>query len=485
MQRMQFFTRLIFTFFLVPLVSFSEEANKKSVSETIPTTMANLRGHQDLYENGWFIISSTDKALNYAKEHSVDSSAEALSKFSSSIVNRSVTYKDDLSHDIKSSANTTTQLFTLGTENSGEILTGTHNLALKQLSFAGQSSQQAWQTFSQGYLYLGERTKASRDGLASIPRDFYDGVTEDFSELSSGLKEFNSKGSINIRENWIDAFDKAQSEFQSAYEESGEQSNSLTGLWTLLGGYVGSLWEGLIKPTGKTAWQVTAFTVVVAGEAVFLPIASTYILTKNTLLSTGTALYYTGKTGIEIISPTVEGGFLASLALVSAGTVPVTYVAGTTAGVINQVGTTVAAPAAGVTQGVVTTAADTVKYGALVTYDAISATTKVFINQFKSGVVLGYNALTAIPSHLLLGTVNAAYFIVADGPKLAIASVKGTVSFTDNKEQRHFQPGSIPVGTVVDLKLLQNNSDADIQIITEDPEIIQQVISNIGKDRQE
>ena len=160
--------------------------------------------------------------------------------------------------------------------------------------------------------------------------------------------------------------------------------------------------------------------------------------------------------------------------------------AGTAVGVINQVGTTVVAPTAGVTQGVATTTANTLKYGTLVTYDALSATTKVFINQFKSGVVLGYNALTAIPSHLLLGSVNTAYFLVADGPKLAIASIKGEVSFqADNTHEQRFQAGQLPVGTVMDLQALQNQGHPNIEIVTEDPVIIENVISNISKDAKQ
>ena len=465
--------------------SLGQQTDSKSVTQTIPTTMANLRGHKALYEDGWFIISSSEKALSYAKKHSIDSSAVAINKLQTSVAGRSDHYKSQMQSNVKKSAHTSKTLFTAGTKNSGSVFKGTHEFAKKQWAFAGSTGTQAWQTFSNGYLYLGKRTQDSRNHLKAVPNDFYNNVSKDFSELSTGIKEFNNKGSIDIKKNWVNAFDNAQSEFQQAYDASGKQSNSLTGLWTLLGGYASGLWEGLIKPTGKTAWQVTAFTAVVAGEAVFLPVASTYILTKNTLLSTGSALYYTTKAGIEIISPTLEGGFLAGLALISAGTVPVTYVAGTSVGVINQVGTTAVAPAAGAVQGVASTTVDTLKYGALVTYDAVSATTKVFINQFKSGVVLGYNALTAIPSQLLLGTVNAAYFIVADGPKLAIASIKGDVNFHSTQgQQAGFKPGLIPVGTVLDLKALQQNTDATITIISEDPAVIENVISNISKDAQ-
>lgn len=468
---------------LSPLCASDSAPKTKTIEETIPVTMANLRGHQSLYSEGWFIVTSTEQALAYAKKHSIDSSASAIKKLNKNLSTRTQDFTSDLTNSIQSSANTTKRLYSSGSENTQAIFSNTHEFAQDQWEFAEDISARSWQTFSQGYLYLAERTEDSRNGFKNVPKVFFDGVTEDFSELASGIKEFNNQGSLNIKKNWERAFDQAHTEFNDAYEASGEASNSLSGLWTLLGGYIGALWEGLIKPTGKTAWQVSAFTVVVAGEAIFLPIASTYILTKNTLLSTGSALYYAGKTGIEVISPTVEGGFLASLALVSAGTVPVTYVAGTTVGVINQVGTTVVAPTAGVTQGVATTTANTLKYGTLVTYDALSATTKVFINQFKSGVVLGYNALTAIPSHLLLGSVNTAYFLVADGPKLAIASIKGEVSFqADNTHEQRFQAGQLPVGTVMDLQALQNQGHPNIEIVTEDPVIIENVISNISKD---
>jgi hypothetical protein len=51
---------------------------KKSPSEIIPLTAANLRGHESLYREGWFIVTSTQRAFSYAKEHSIDSSAGAM-----------------------------------------------------------------------------------------------------------------------------------------------------------------------------------------------------------------------------------------------------------------------------------------------------------------------------------------------------------------------------------------------------------------------
>jgi hypothetical protein len=458
--------------------------NSHSVAETIPSTMANLHGQKTLYKEGWFVISSSEKALAYAKEHSIDQSHEAIAKLATSASSRTTDFADDLQKDMVQSGKTIKNVYSSGRNQSKKIFTETHSLAKSQWSLSQESASKAWSRFSNGYIYLSERTAESRKELANLPNDYVNAIADDFSELGDGYQAIHEKSTLDIKANWVNAFDNAQTEFQKAYVSSGEKGNSASGLWTLLGGYAASLWEGLVKPAAKTTWQVTATTVVVAGEVIFLPIATTYILTKNTLQSTGMAIYYSGKAAIEVISPTVEGGFFAGVSLLSAGAIPVTYVAGSSIGVINQMVTTVAAPTAGVAQGVVTATTDTVKYGALLTYDAITATTKVFINQVKSGVVLGYNALTAIPSQLLLTSMNTAYFIVIDGPKLAIASIQGQVHLNqkDQAKPSTFNAGYIPVGSVIDLKALKMQSDVDVNIVTEDPKIINQVIEQLSKD---
>ena len=61
---------------------------KKPLSQVIPVTMANIKGQKTLYKEGWFVITSSEKALQYAKEHSIDSSAQALQKVKESFKNK-------------------------------------------------------------------------------------------------------------------------------------------------------------------------------------------------------------------------------------------------------------------------------------------------------------------------------------------------------------------------------------------------------------
>ncbi len=457
------------------------QPQKKSVSDVIPMSVANFKGQKSLYKEGWFIITSSEKALAYAKQNSIDSSAQALSKAKSSISQRTSEYGQNLVADVVDSKKTTQQVFKGGTNNSQKIFKGTHAIAQQEWQYSKETASQAWQSLISGYVYLGESTKGSVAGLKAVPSGYSQGVRKDFNELFLNYKQLRDASSTNIKSQWDNALSDAETDFKNAYEESGEKNNSLSGLWTLLSGYAVGVYHGLFKPSAGTTWQVAKYSTVIAGEVIFLPIASTLILTKNTVRSAGLAMYYTGKTAIEVISPTIKGGFLASLSLLSAGAVPLTYVAGTTAGVINQVGTTVAAPVAGAVEGVTKGTADTLMYGALVTFDALTGTTKVFVNQVKSGVVLGYNALTAVPSQLLLGTVNSAVFLFWDGPRLTIATLKGEVDY----KGQTLQPGALPVGSVIDLKTLVQENPNQLEVITDDPEIIQQVLESLPKDLQQ
>ena len=131
--------------------------------------------------------------------------------------------------------------------------------------------------------------------------------------------------------------------------------------------------------------------------------------------------------------------------------------------------------------GAATTAVDTTTYVGLVTYDATKGVTKVVINQAVSGVVLGYNALTAIPTHLVLGVEDTAVFLAWDGPRLMIAAASGKLKIGgDAKEQPTL--GDLPVGTAVDLKKLEQLHGIKAQIISTDPAVIRGVLDKLPDD---
>ncbi len=243
----------------------ASETAKKPVKDVIPVTVANLKGQKSLYEDGWFIITSSEKALQYAKQHSIDSSAQALKKVKNSVQSRSNEYAQDITSDVKNAGHTTVKVFKGGTQNSQAILAGTHVLAQKEWAYSQETAQQAWHSLVFGYMYLGESTKGSLAGLKSVPAGYSTGVREDFKALFTSYKELRDASRTNIRASWDHALEDAETDFKQAYEDSGQASNSLTGLWTLLSGYAVGIYHGLFKPTATSSWQVAKYSAVVAG----------------------------------------------------------------------------------------------------------------------------------------------------------------------------------------------------------------------------
>jgi hypothetical protein len=216
---------------------------------------------------------------------------------------------------------------------------------------------------------------------------------------------------------------------------------------------------------------------------VFLPVSAAAVVAGRTVQSVGLTVYYAGKTGVKIVSPTIEGGLLSGLSLLSVGSVPVTYAAGGTVGVLNQVAFTTAGPVAGAVEGAATTAFDSTAYVGFLAYDAVRGTTRVVINQAASGIVLGYNALTALPTHALLGAADAAVFLAWDGPRLVIAAAKGTIKTgKDSGPPEAYSIGELPVGTVVDLKKLESTEGVTVEILSTDNAVIKEVIEKIPDD---
>ena len=450
------------------------EPKKEAVEDIIPVTMANMRGHKALYNEGWFVVTSTKDAFEFAHENAVVSSGEAIAEAKASIAARSEEYGKDITQDVVHAGQTGKDVFETGTENTKKIWSVTDKVATAQIDFASENFQKAWDRFVTGNLYLGERTAEERKELSNTFGTYFGNLSEDFSDIYEIAAGINSDFGQRIAVVWDGAIDEAGAAFAAEYEESGESPNTLVAMVDILQGYAKSLYIGLVRPGAETVAEGVVTGGKNAGKILFLPVAAVTSVTGRTVQSVGLTLYYTTKTGIKIVSPTVEAGFLSALSILSLGTTPVTYVTGASIGAVNQVAMTAAAPAAAAGEGAVTTTLDTAKYVTFVTYDAVAGTTKVVFNQAASGVVLGYNALTAIPTHLVMAAGDAAFFLAWDGPNLVVAMAEGRVE--------GFSASELPVGTVVDLKKLQEADGVKVKVISDDPAVIKKVLENVPDD---
>jgi hypothetical protein len=150
--------------------------------------------------------------------------------------------------------------------------------------------------------------------------------------------------------------------------------------------------------------------------------------------------------------------------------------------VANQVAFTSAAAVAGGAQIAGNTLASSGKYVALVTYDLGKGGTRVLINEAQSGVVLGYNALTALPAQTLLAIPNAAVFLAYEGPKLVIVKATGALKPAPKQDGAPPTTADLPVGTVVDLKALQQQPGVQVETVTDDPEVTHAVVERMKDD---
>lgn len=456
-------------------------AGKQTVEDVIPLTMGNLRGHKMLYNEGWLVVTSSSKALDFAKKHSLTRSRDALADAAASAAGRSKDYAANIASDVKEAVAVDKRVRDAGTELTGDILQTTHRAGKAELTYSSEAFHKAGETFIQGNLSLGKRTAEDRKELAALPGNYFTSLKEDFSNIWELTSTANEKFAGKIEIGWDKAFDKAASEFRKEYDRSGESKNTLTALGPILYGYLKSIYHGIVAPSSKTIVKTGASAVTYAGAyGVFLPVASTAVVAGRTVQSVGLTFYYTGKTGVKIVSPTVESGLLAGMSVLSLSAVPVTYAAGGTLGAVNQVAFTVAGPVAGAAQGAATTAIDTATYVGLVTYDGVKGATKVVINQASSGVVLGYNALTAVPTHLVMGVVDVV-FLAWDGPRLVIAAASGKLKSSDDGKE-HLTLGDLPVGTVVDMKKLEQSQGTKVEVLSTDPAVIRDVLERLPDD---
>lgn len=209
------------------------------------------------------------------------------------------------------------------------------------------------------------------------------------------------------------------------------------------------------------------------------------MVSGRTIESTGLSLYYGTSLGVKIVSPSVEGGLLIGVAMLSYGSTVPTAAVGYTAGAVNEIAVVAAAPVAGAGAAAGQGAVDTGRYAAQVSYDLGKGTTKVAINQAQAGVMLGKNALTAIPGHLVLG-LDDAVVLALEGSTLVVKAVKGEVRWSgENGEKVSVPVGSLPVGSVVDLDALKKQPGVQVRTVSDDPELTQKVLQKLPDDLRE
>lgn len=430
----------------------------KDVNEVIPITMQNIQGHKNLYNEGWFVVTSSRQALDYAYQQSYTSSADVWSKLISDLKTGKQNYKSQIKQNTNEAADESVKLkkeLELKAEQMEREFRNSRALLQKQ---SQESIKKAYQEFVLGYMELRTRTNEDLQELKNISGNYFGDLKEDFSNFHGLVQEIDQKTEKAWLASWQKSLLIANAEFEQEYRHSGNQSNSIAALWSMSKGYMKSLYYGIFKPS-------TAMTVGILGAG--------YQLTERVLLNTGKSFFYVGKVGYKIISPSVEGGFFSALALIAWSSEKSVQLTQSGLSVFNQVAIASAEPVYKTGKWLMATTTDTADYVVASSFEVASGVSRIAVNQVKAGVVLGYNALTALPTQTLLGCANSLVFLAYDGPRLAVYSLKGEINGVP--------VGEMPVGTVIDKQKIEH-SNMQLEKVSDDPILIQTIIEKSKED---
>jgi len=454
-----------------------ETDGKLAVEDVIPLTAGNMRGHEMLFNEGWYVVSSSAKALEYARKNSIVSSREAIREALRDASRRTAELGRSVPADLADYERTRVDIASATAMRTAAIREASRASAQDEFAYAEDNFKLAAAPFVRGSVSVARRTEEDRRALMSLPGGYFADLKGDFSDLYDKAAAARERFAAKISPAWEESFRRASRDFKAEYDKSGEAPNSLLALGPVLRGYLEAFYHGAAIPAAKTLVRGTAET---ASLGMFLPAASATIVTGRTVQSTGLAVYYAGRAGTHVIAPTVESGFFGAVALLSAGTAETTEAGGAMIGAVNQVAFAPAAPAVAAGAAAGSALADAGQYVGLVLYDAGAGATQVLIDQGATGVVLGYNALTALPAHALLLGGDAVVLLAWDGPRLLLAEAQGRVR--SDQGGKEYSLGELPAGTVVDLKALEKTEGVKVKTLSINPTVLERALENIRLD---
>ncbi|TGM45268.1 hypothetical protein [Leptospira vanthielii] len=433
----------------------------QSFKKIAPLTANSLGSRKNLLENGWAIIPSGKKSMDLAYENGGISARVAKAMVLVHLKKRSVDYPGKLGETMTSVLSWTGSGIANSSRRTEDIYDAGWQLSKAEWKVSKESFEEAGSRFVLGYIYMVPKMESD----VKLMRSTLDEIGGERSKTTDSLNDLFvttlNTSSKNIVSAWSDSFSKASDEFTKNYEESGDRGNSLLALVDIFHGYSVALKEVMISPIVKTGKNSGEILVV---NGVYVPLSQTMNFSANALISTGVVFYYSTKSGYRVISPTLEAGLFSSIGILSASSTVPTYTAGTTLAAFNQV-TSVAATTAGGTIGAAGGATyDTGAYATGMVYDLSKGSAEAGFYAMSSGMILGYTALTVLPSQLVLAAVDGPIFITYDGPRVVIAVVKGNYAGFDDA----------PTGAVINLEAAKKAGK--VKILTDDPKIIKKVL---------
>lgn len=451
----------------------------KSWQDVAKITSANLEGHKYLYDHGFYVITSTKSSIEYFKENSLKTSGMVWQEFLSELDESNIKIAENLEDNPKKSKGFYEKIKKFKMITQEKLSFAKDSVVEAEVDLAKSSGGKALSGFLTGYVTIKKRTEKDFLEIKNISNSYFSALKSDFSNLKTLVEKFKKRKKEDIESSdgeikWRENFSRAKTEFNKEYEKTKSDQNTLVALPRIVWGHLKAMYWAVVKPVGESVY----FGVSESGNLltkgiekfILLPVASSVIVGGRTLYTIGGVVYHAGGVGINILSPITETTLHAAVSLAAiTSTIPsYTFIGGVN--IFSQItltGSSIVLPAAGYAAN---TAVDLSVYTGKVIYETAKSTGEIIYGNSKSAVVLGYNAVSALPTHILMGAVNSTIFLVYDGPRIFVAWTKG-----------EFANGELPIGSILDYQKLKE-ANVEINQVELDEAQLKRVINGIEVD---
>lgn len=419
--------------------------------------------HIDLYKEGFLIIPATQKNFQTIVNDTIKTTPEAWKEFFKDFSEDSKEFAAFQEKHPAQAKETLQTIWNLSNSTRKKVFDKTTYLLKSEIQYSKEQFTKGADHFFLGHIKIKERSRSDREAIMNTPKRLAEEVKGDVSSFKNFLKKFRSSKSSEVDKSWSKSLSRAAEEFNNEYHKSGESSNAITALPRVFWGHLKWIYYALFKPSGRALKK--------SGTYILFPPVVAGIATARGLSNLGGVLYYSGKMGVHVFSPYIESAVYTSLGLLSSASTIPTVVGGYGLGAFSQVGLGVTSALASGGELAGRTTVSTSKYMGSMFYNFSKATAKTVITTSKSAVILGYNAMVALPAHIVLGAAGSVLVLVVDGTDAVIAKLRG------NKKDLL----KLPAGSVINLKEAKE-AGIDIEVLTRDPRQIKKVIHSLPSD---
>ncbi len=255
-----------------------------------------------------------------------------------------------------------------------------------------EAIEKIYDQFVIGYLELKKRTEKESKRLSSFFSNYIIDYKNNTKTLNKGYEVIEKKFLEDMQVEWDQYFFMAGEAFDKEYIKSGTRDNALSGIWGILLGYAKSIYYRLFKPIGEESKYMAQKSVYYITKGVL----NTLFFSGSIVYSTGLNLYSAGSYGYKVISPTIESGFLASMALVTYTATKSSKIMLKGIGVISKYAIEGAVKITSGSQFVLETSFDGVKSAAVAVMNLGAGTSEATLETTNGVVVLGYTALSQL-----------------------------------------------------------------------------------------